>query len=170
VSERDERFPGEQHRIEGTEADRRRRVIDRLVRVAEAKPHPTARGHQIRQNQVRHGATTKTENRGRWQPGQSGYPAGKPPGARHRFSRAFLEDLAEIWSAEGRNATLVTAKTNPSTFFAVCARLIPANVELTIKETYSGLSAEDMAILAALEQSIPDANSRSPAEVLSYVA
>jgi hypothetical protein len=111
----------------------------------------------------------KTENSGRWKPGQSGNPTGSMPGARHRFSRAFLEDLAEIWSAEGRNATLVTAKTAPSTFFAVCARLIPANVELTINETYGGLNADDMAILAAIKQSIPDANSRSPAEVLAYV-
>ena len=113
--------------------------------------------------------TTKTENRGRWQPGQSGNTAGKPLGARHRFSAAFLQDLAEVWSELGRDAMVSTAKTNPSTFFAIAARLIPANVELTIAQTCGGLSAEDLAIFQAIRECIPEANSRSPAEVLEYV-
>jgi hypothetical protein len=51
----------------------------------------------------------------------------------------------------------------------LCNRLkiLPANVELTIKETYGGLDATDFAILRA--DSIPDASSRSPTEVLEYV-
>jgi hypothetical protein len=112
--------------------------------------------------------TTKTENRGRWQPGQSGNAAGKPAGARSRFSRAFLEDLAEVWSELGRGAMVSTARTNPSTFFAIASKLIPANVELTIKETYGGLGPEDFAILQAIKQALPDAGQRSPSEVLSY--
>jgi hypothetical protein len=112
---------------------------------------------------------TKTENSGRWSPGQSGNVNGRPVGSRHQFSAAFLRDLAEVWSEHGRETMVSTAKTNPAVFFATCARLCPANVELTIRETYGGLSADDMAILAAIKQSIPDANSRSPAEVLAYV-
>jgi len=92
--------------------------------------------------------TTKTETTGRWQPGQSGNAAGEPVGARHRFSRAFLEDLAEVWSELGRDAMVSTAKTNPSTFFAIASKLIPANVELIIKETYGGLDATDYVVLS----------------------
>jgi hypothetical protein len=62
-----------------------------------------------------------------------------------------------------------TAKTNPSTFFAIASKILPANVELTIKETYGGLDATDFAILRAIRDSIPDASSRSPTEVLEYV-
>jgi hypothetical protein len=111
---------------------------------------------------------SRVPNSGSWKPGQSGNLAGKPVGARHRFSRAFLENLAEIWSAEGRNAMLVTAKTSPSTFFAVASRLIPADVKLTVEQTFGGLSPEDLALLQAAKECIPDANNKTPAEVLAY--
>ncbi len=78
-----------------------------------------------------------------FQPGQSGNPAGKPPGARHRFSRAFLEDLAEVWSEHGHKAMTIAAKTVPATFFAVCARLIPADVKVSIEQSFAGLDPTD---------------------------
>jgi hypothetical protein len=112
--------------------------------------------------------TTKTENRGRWQPGQSGNLAGKPPGARHRFSAAFLEDLAEVWAEHGRGTMLATIKQAPATFFAIAARLVPSHVSVDLQQTFGGLSAEDYALLQACRQAIPDANNKSPAEVLQY--
>jgi hypothetical protein len=112
---------------------------------------------------------TKTENRGRWQPGQSGNLNGKPPGARHRFSKAFLEDLAEVWAEHGRHTMLATIKQAPATFFAIAARLIPADVKVSIEQTFGGLSAEDYAVLQAIKQAVPNASSRSPSEVLEYV-
>jgi hypothetical protein len=112
--------------------------------------------------------TTNTENRGRWQPGQSGNLAGKPPRARLRFSKAFLEDLAEVWAEHGRHTMLATIKQAPATFFAIAARLIPADVKVSIEQTFGGLSAEDYAILQAIKQAVPDASSRSPTDVLQY--
>jgi hypothetical protein len=113
--------------------------------------------------------TTKPENRGRWQPGQSGNMAGKPPGARHRFSAAFLQDLADVWQAHGRETMIATARVNPSTFFAVCARLIPSDVKISVEQTFGGLSAEDYAILQGIKEALPAANSQNPADVLAYV-
>jgi hypothetical protein len=113
--------------------------------------------------------TTKPENRGRWQPGQSGNMAGKPPGARHRFSAAFLQDLADVWQAHGRETMIATARLNPSTFFAVCARLIPSDVKISVEQTFGGLSAEDYAILQGIKEALPAANSQNPADVLAYV-
>ena len=66
-----------------------------------------------------------------WKPRQSGNLNGRPVGSRTVFSQAFLKDLAEVWSDEGREAMLKTAKTNPTVFFATCARLIPQDVKLT---------------------------------------
>jgi hypothetical protein len=103
-----------------------------------------------------------------WPKGTSGNPAGRPPGTRQAFSAAFMRDLAEVWAQEGRQTVISTAKTNPSTFFAVCARLIPTDVKLTVEQTFGGLSAEDYAVLQAIKEAIPDASSRSPAEVLQY--
>jgi hypothetical protein len=111
----------------------------------------------------------KTENAGRWKPGQSGNLSGKPVGARHRFSAAFLEDLAEVWTEHGRAAMLACAKQGQRTFFAVCARLIPADVKLTVEQSYGALSPEHMAVLEAIRAEVPDANNQAPQAVLEYV-
>ena len=34
----------------------------------------------------------------RWPPGQSGNPAGKPPGTRTAFSQDFIRDFALVWA------------------------------------------------------------------------
>src|SRR6516165_10317577 len=57
---------------------------------------------------------TKHVNGRMWQPGQSGNPNGRPVGSRQAFSAGFFRDLAEVWSNEGREAMVKTAKTNPT--------------------------------------------------------
>ena len=109
-----------------------------------------------------------------WPPGQSGNPSGRPVGSRTVFSQAFLKDLAEVWSEEGRETMVKTARTNPSVFFATCARLIPNDVRVTVQQQLPGnLSAEDWAmmreIVDAVKQAIPDAASQPPGAVLQYV-
>ena len=87
---------------------------------------------------------TKHVNGRMWQPGQSGNPNGRPVGSRSVFSQAFCRDLAEVWSDEGREAMLKTARSNPTVFFATCARLIGPEVKLTIEQSLpAGLSADD---------------------------
>ena len=58
---------------------------------------------------------------------------------------AFCRDLAEFWQAHGKNTMLHTAKTQPTTFFAVCARLIPNDVRVTVElpQPPGNLSMED---------------------------
>jgi hypothetical protein len=106
----------------------------------------------------------------RWPPGVSGNPAGKPLGARSAFSAALVRDIAEVWAVEGKRCVEHTAKKNPEVYFATCARLIPKDVQLTIEQTTPrGLEPEDLAILRAIRDSIPNANSRSPQDVLTFV-
>ena len=113
---------------------------------------------------------TKSDN-GKWKPGQSGNPNGRPVGHRTRqqFSTAFLTDLAEVWATEGKRTMLATARSQPETFFAICSRLIPKDVELTIRQTHTGLDETDLQILRAIKQSIADAGAREPGEVLQHV-
>jgi hypothetical protein len=67
-----------------------------------------------------------------------------------------------------------TAENQPSTFFAVCARLIGPEVKLTIEQQLPGnLSPSDwnlmMQILDAVKSAIPDAANRPTGEVLEFV-
>ena len=91
---------------------------------------------------------TKQVNGRLWQPGQSGNPNGRPAGSRTVFSQAFLRDLADVWSEEGRETMVKTARTNPAVFFATCARLIPNDVRVTVQQQLPGnLSAEEWAMM-----------------------
>jgi Family of unknown function (DUF5681) len=116
---------------------------------------------------------TKVSKPTQWRPGQSGNPNGRPVGSRQAFSAGFLKDLAEVWSEEGREAMVKTAKTNPTVFFATCARLIGPEVKLTIEQSLPGnLSPADWAdlreLLSAIQATIPDAANRLPGEVFRY--
>ena len=105
----------------------------------------------------------------RWRTGVSGNPNGRPVGTRQAFSNGFLKDLAEVWAEHGRETMIKTAKDQPTTFFAVCARLIPSDVKLTLETHYAGLDPTDMAILRAIREAIPDAGSMSPTAVFEHV-
>ena len=62
------------------------------------------------------------------------------------------------------------AKLQPELFFATCARLLPKDVALTIEtQLPGGLTQDDIAILRAIKEAIPNAGERSPAEILTYV-
>jgi hypothetical protein len=104
-------------------------------------------------------------------PGVSGNLNGRPVGhrTRHQFSVAFAEDLAEVWAQHGKSSMLHTARSNPETFFAVCSKLVPKDVELTVRQLYSGaLDATDLQILHAIRDAIPNANAMAPEAVLQF--
>src|SRR5262249_49193450 len=50
------------------------------------------------------------------------------------LSAGFLDDPAKTWRDKGRQTMEWTAENQPSTFFAVCARLIGPEVKLTIEQ------------------------------------
>ena len=111
-----------------------------------------------------------------WPKGVSGNPSGlpgRPAGSRQTFSAGFLDDLAKTWRDKGRQTMEWTAENQPSTFFAVCARLIGPEVKLTIEQSLPGnLSPADWAdlreLLSAIQEVLPDAANRPPGEVFRY--
>jgi hypothetical protein len=105
---------------------------------------------------------------GRFTDGHAGM-GGRPIGSRQTFSAAFLRDLGAVWAEHGKASMLHTARSNPETFFATCARLLPKDVELTIRQNYSGgLDETDLQILRAIRDAIPNANELAPQAVLDY--
>ena len=109
-----------------------------------------------------------------YQPGVSGNPNGRPVGSRQSFSAGFLRDLAQVWQEHGHDTMVHTAKTQPATFFAVCARLIGPEVKLTIEQSLpSNLSAQDWVIMReivdAVKTAVPDAANRPAGAVLEHV-
>ena len=81
-----------------------------------------------------------------------------------------MQDLAAVWAEHGRAAMELTAKTMPSVFFATAARVLPKDVAISIEQSYpGGLQPDDIAILRAIKEAIPNAGERSPQEVLEYV-
>jgi hypothetical protein len=78
-----------------------------------------------------------------WKPGQSGNLNGRPAGSRTAFSAGFLKDLAEVWAKHGKQTMVSTAQTNPTVFFATCARLIGPEVKLRIEQSLPGNLAMD---------------------------
>jgi hypothetical protein len=67
-----------------------------------------------------------------------------------------------------------TAKTQPATFFAVCARLIGPEVKVTIEQSLPGnISPSDWSdlreLLSAIQSAMPDAANRPPGEVFQYL-
>jgi Family of unknown function (DUF5681) len=64
-------------------------------------------------------------------PGQSGNPAGRPKGARSKFSELFISDLHTVWETHGLAALEKCAVDEPGQFLRVCAMLMPKDISVT---------------------------------------
>ena len=77
-----------------------------------------------------------------WVKGQSGSPAGRPKGSKHKLQTSFWNDLQRTWKERGVEALRWVAENDPSTFVRVCASLMPKEetakqvehaIEITLK-------------------------------------
>jgi hypothetical protein len=103
-----------------------------------------------------------------WPKGVSGNPAGKLPGTRSLLSKGYIADFHTVWQESGIECVRRLAKKSPEAFVALAGKLVPNDVRVAIEQTYGGLSPEDLSILVAIREAIPDANSRSPTDVLQH--
>jgi hypothetical protein len=121
----------------------------------------------MKQNLVKPGP--KEPHSANWRPGQSGNPSGRPVGVRNQFTMQFVSDLRDVWAELGRATMVHCAQKNTDAFFMTCARIVPKDVAISIEQQFpGGLTPHDIAILRAIREAIPDAGTRSPADVLSF--
>ena len=70
-------------------------------------------------------------NSGRWKPGESGNPLGRPIGTRNRFSEKFVSDIAAAWDKHGGSVIERMVRNEPARFAELCGRLIPKDVQVS---------------------------------------
>ena len=69
----------------------------------------------------------------RFQPGQSGNPAGRPKGARNKVSETLLETLAEHFEKHGKDAIEKVYAESPRDYLKIVASLVPRQMEIEDK-------------------------------------
>ena len=68
-----------------------------------------------------------------FKPGQSGNPAGRPTGARHKLSSDYIRTVHEKYTKYGERIIEEIAQNDPVTFIKLVADLVPRDFELNIK-------------------------------------
>ena len=69
-----------------------------------------------------------------WKPGQSGNPAGRPKGSRHKLSEDFIRALAEDFENHGKDAIVKMREDRPGDYIRVIASLVPKDLNLNVNE------------------------------------
>lgn len=99
--------------------------------------------------QLKRSRETTTSHQGRlaaiapyqWKPGQSGNPAGRPKGSRHKLAEDFLADLHADWLTNGREVLEAARKQKPADYLKVVALVLPKE----IKHTFSDMDDDALA-------------------------
>jgi len=86
--------------------------------------------------------------------GASGNLAGRPLGARTRFSESFMQDVLAEWQEHGRQALIDFREGNAENFVKLMASLLPKNVNLKVNELDDLTDEQLMRQLAAVRQDL----------------
>lgn len=63
-----------------------------------------------------------------WKPGQSGNPAGRPKGARHKLGQAFLDAMLKDFSEHGEVVIENVRTEKPDQYLKVVASILPKEI------------------------------------------
>ena len=92
-----------------------------------------------------------------WKPGESGNPAGRPRGSRHKLSEVFLGEVCTAWQEQGRAAIDAMIAKNPADFVRVVASLVPRQFDLSPQDPYGDIGDDELEeILTVLRSAIAE--------------
>jgi hypothetical protein len=77
-----------------------------------------------------HAAVIQRNGKGQFLPGHKHVGPGRPKGSRNKLAEDFIADLHEIWQRHGLQALRDCAQNEPSRFVAICASLLPKDVDI----------------------------------------
>jgi hypothetical protein len=114
------------------------------------------------------------DERGKWTPGKSGNPNGRPASSRQKIAERLIADIAEIWGRRGAEVLEKLATEDPARFATIAYGLVPKDILLSVTQRLPGNMDPDdwhilMDVAQAVKQALPDANQRQPGAVLSFV-
>jgi hypothetical protein len=117
------------------------------------------------------GASLCAKDTGRWLPGKSGNPAGRPQGARQRIAERLIADIADVWERHGQNVLSRLAVDDPAKLATIAYNLLPRDVFLHV-ENNSAIAGEDRRMLLDLLDVVKraGAEARNPELVFQWIA
>lgn len=103
-----------------------------------------------------------------WKKGQSGNPAGRPKGSRHRLTEGFLMELCLDFDKHGKDAIRRVREERPSDYIKAIVQLVPKEHKISILEEVKSMSDDELIDkLRALDEQLGRLNPDS-AEIFAH--
>ena len=70
------------------------------------------------------------DENGRFLPGESGNPAGRPKGSKNKLAQSFFTDVLTVWEERGLEAVREMAAMDPASFNRMVASTMPKEIDV----------------------------------------